>query len=59
MQGTVDSLVQGSDLPLSVIIVGVGKADFDKMEILDGDKGLVDSKGKKSTRDLCQFVPYR
>jgi hypothetical protein len=35
-------------LPLSIIIVGVGNADFTNMEILDGDNGLVDSKGKKS-----------
>jgi hypothetical protein len=27
-------------LPLSVIIVGVGNADFSNMDILDGDDGL-------------------
>lgn len=42
-----------SDLPLSIIIIGVGNADFNKMEILDGDNGLVDGKGRKATRDLC------
>jgi hypothetical protein len=58
MSQTIESLVAASDLPLSVIIVGVGNADFTKMEILDGDNGLIDGKGKKATRDLCQFVPF-
>jgi hypothetical protein len=34
MSQTIESLVAASDLPLSVIIVGVGNADFTKMEIL-------------------------
>jgi hypothetical protein len=29
MQKTIDEIVRGSDLPLSIIIVGVGEADFD------------------------------
>ena len=29
------------------------------MEILDGDNGLVNSKGVKAQRDLVQFVPFR
>lgn len=37
LQRTIDQIVRGSDLPLSVIIVGVGSADFDQMETLDGD----------------------
>jgi hypothetical protein len=43
---------------MSLIIVGIGNADFTKMNVLDGDEGLFDSKGRKATRDLCQFVPY-
>ena len=34
---TVEQIVIGSDLPLSIIIVGVGNADFSEMEALDGD----------------------
>ena len=30
-----------SQLPVSVIIVGVGDAEFDAMEELDGDGGLL------------------
>ena len=40
-----------SVLPISVIIVGVGDAQFEKMNLLDGDKGL-ESKGKKAERDI-------
>ena len=59
MQETIDALVEGSFLPLSVIIIGIGNADFKKMEILDGDNvPLVSSKNVKRMRDLVQFVPF-
>lgn len=46
MAQTIDSLVYASGLPLSVIIVGIGNADFGNMERLDGDAvGLVSSQG--------------
>lgn len=34
---TIDEIVRASDQPLSIIIVGVGEADFTQMEGLDGD----------------------
>ena len=56
---TIDELVDGSFLPLSVIIIGVGKADFSNMVYLDADENpLISSKGVKSVRDLVQFVPF-
>ena len=59
LQDTIDALVEASFQPLSVIIIGIGDADFKKMEILDGDEvPLVSSKGKKRVRDLVQFVPF-
>uniref|UniRef100_A0A1J3FL71 Protein BONZAI 3 n=1 Tax=Noccaea caerulescens TaxID=107243 RepID=A0A1J3FL71_NOCCA len=59
MAGTLDALVRASDLPLSVLIVGVGNADFRQMEILDADNGrrLESSTGRVATRDTVQFVP--
>jgi len=36
-QATVDQIVRASDLPMSILIVGVGEADFDQMEQLDAD----------------------
>ena len=59
LQDTIDALVEGSFEPLSVIIIGIGDADFKKMEVLDGDEvPLISSKGKKRLRDLVQFVPF-
>ncbi|XP_009118339.1 protein BONZAI 3 [Brassica rapa] len=61
MAGTIDALVRASDLPLSVLIVGVGNTDFTQMEILDADKGrrLESSTGRVATRDIVQFVPMK
>ncbi|KAL2532569.1 Protein BONZAI 3 [Abeliophyllum distichum] len=61
LQETIDSLVRASDLPLSILIVGVGGADFTQMEILDADNGrrLESSTGRIATRDIVQFVPMR
>ena len=59
LQDTIDALVEASFEPLSVIIIGIGDADFKKMEILDGDEvPLISSKGVKRIRDLVQFVPF-
>ena len=59
MDYTIDQLVEGSFLPLSIIIIGVGKTDFSMMTELDSDeKTLVDSNKRKSVRDLVQFVPF-
>ncbi|KAI3776610.1 hypothetical protein L1987_46396 [Smallanthus sonchifolius] len=61
LQETKDALVRSSDLPLSILIVGVGNADFKQMEILDADTGtrLESSTGRIATRDIVQFVPMR
>lgn len=61
LQETKDAIVRASDLPLSVLIVGVGGADFKEMDILDADKGepLESSTGRVATRDIVQFVPLR
>ncbi|KAJ0054025.1 hypothetical protein Pint_01288 [Pistacia integerrima] len=61
LQETKDALVKASDLPLSILIVGVGGADFKEMEILDADKGerLESSSGRVASRDIVQFVPLK
>ena len=44
---------------LSIIIVGVGGADFTAMDELDGDTiRLTDQLGRKASRDIVQFVPF-
>ncbi|XP_043725233.1 protein BONZAI 1-like [Telopea speciosissima] len=61
LQETKDALVKASDLPVSVLIVGVGGADFKEMEVLDADKceRLESSTGQVASRDIVQFVPFR
>ncbi|KRX08060.1 C2 domain [Pseudocohnilembus persalinus] len=58
MDQTKSSIVDASHLPLSIIIVGIGNEDFGNMEVLDGDQGLFDERGRKAQRDLVQFVPF-
>lgn len=59
MSNTSDAIVAAATLPVSIIIVGVGNADFGKMDILDGDDDrLRDSRGRPAARDIVQFVPY-
>ena len=59
MQKTVDLIVGSNDLPISLIIVGVGNADFSKMRELDSDgKALKSSYGQVAKRDIVQFVEY-
>ena len=59
MDDTIDSLVEASYLPISVIIIGIGDADFSNMDILDADdEPLFDKNGRKADRDLVQFVPF-
>uniref|UniRef100_A0A8C4UCL4 Copine-3 n=4 Tax=Neognathae TaxID=8825 RepID=A0A8C4UCL4_FALTI len=54
------AIVNASKLPMSIIIVGVGGADFDAMEFLDGDNGVLrSSSGEPAVRDIVQFVPFR
>ncbi|XP_052230447.1 copine-3-like isoform X2 [Dreissena polymorpha] len=54
------AIVYASGLPMSIIIVGVGSADFSEMNVLDGDDGILkDPTGRPIQRDIVQFVPFR
>jgi Copine len=53
MAETKASLVNLSSLPCSIIIIGVGNADFSSMDELDGDGGpLKDNAGRPCQRDI-------
>jgi len=59
MKETISLIVEGSELPLSIVIIGIGKANFDIMKNLDSDNSyLIDYKGRKAARDIVQFVPF-
>ncbi|KAL6474225.1 hypothetical protein MHYP_G00177860 [Metynnis hypsauchen] len=59
MAQTKESIVNASCLPMSIIIVGVGSAEFDEMIELDGDEVRISSRGRFAERDIVQFVPFR
>lgn len=57
---TRQAIVNAAKLPMSIIIIGVGGADFSAMEFLDGDGGSLRSpSGEVAIRDIVQFVPFR
>lgn len=57
---TRQAIVDAAKLPMSIIIIGVGGADFSAMEFLDGDGGSLRAiSGEAAIRDIVQFVPFR
>eukprot|EP01006_Ploeotia_vitrea_P062630 TRINITY_DN84154_c0_g1_i1.p1 TRINITY_DN84154_c0_g1~~TRINITY_DN84154_c0_g1_i1.p1 ORF type:complete len:710 (+),score=58.27 TRINITY_DN84154_c0_g1_i1:166-2130(+) len=59
-QQTINAIVEASRLPLSIIIIGVGTADFSTMDKLDADtQPLRHSNGQIMSRDIVQFVPMK
>jgi hypothetical protein len=59
MDATVNALVRASRMPLSLVIVGVGDADFAAMAALDADNGLLRGSAGTAARDCVQFVKMR
>nr|CAG8468704.1 509_t:CDS:10 [Entrophospora candida] len=66
MDLTVRAIVKASSLPLSIVIVGVGNANFAHMTRLDGDddnplSAKSDNKSlpKTTGRDIVQFIAMR
>jgi hypothetical protein len=43
---------------MSIIIIGVGNADFSEMRELDSDGKLLSAGGRTAARDIVQFVAY-
>lgn len=57
MHQTKRAIISACQLPISIIIVGVGDADFDAMDELDSDDVQLTVDGKYAERDIVQFVP--
>uniref|UniRef100_A0A914WKY8 Copine-3 n=1 Tax=Plectus sambesii TaxID=2011161 RepID=A0A914WKY8_9BILA len=55
---TITAIIDASSLPLSIIIVGVGRNNFDTMERLDADRKRLSIDKKKAERDIVQFVRF-
>ena len=59
LDATLSAIVAASDLPMSIIIIGVGDEDFSTMEALDSDDKLLRANGRVASRDIVQFVELR
>lgn len=55
---TITAIIEASKYPISIIIVGIGRADFSNMEILDGDEIPLSNKKGIVQRDIVQFVEF-
>jgi len=53
------AIINACELPMSLIIVGVGNEDFSAMEELDGDEKKLRVHNKIASRDIVQFVELR
>jgi len=49
---TKNAIKAAADSPLSIVIVGIGQADFSTMQFLD------DFANQEGVRDICQFVEF-
>eukprot|EP01080_Neovahlkampfia_damariscottae_P002551 gene2551-3513_t len=58
MDATIEQIVKASYLPVSIVIIGIGDADFKNMDMLDSDNETLEVDGKKAERDVVQFVPF-
>jgi hypothetical protein len=58
MEKTKLAVIAGSDQPLSIIIVGVGQADFARMDELDSDERLLTAGGRTAERDIVQVFYF-
>ena len=59
MSETTSLIVELSKYPVSIIIIGVGNEDFEKMKFLDSDEKILrNSRGEAAQRDIVQFVRF-
>lgn len=59
MEDTIEEIIDSSNYPLSLVIVGVGDEDFEPMSTLDGVGGVLRSGDLVSARDIVQFVDLK
>ena len=56
MEATKSAIISASNLPMSIIIIGVGNENFEAMDELDSDDALLQQGDRKAQRDIVQFV---
>lgn len=55
IQRTKQAIVKASALPISIVIVGIGDANFKKMHKLDSDHVRLNVKGREAERDIVSL----
>ena len=59
LQNTIDSIIESSKYPLSIIIIGVGDIVCDDMKKINGENGkLISSDGEILKKDIVQYVHF-
>ena len=59
LKSTIDSIIESSKYPLSIIIIGVGDIVCDDMKTLNGEDGkLISSDGEILKKDIVQYVHF-
>jgi hypothetical protein len=58
MENVVDTIVGNTEVPLSIIIVGVGNGDLSQMSVLDSYMGLRNGNGFLCERDMVEFETF-
>lgn len=56
MHQTKRAIINASNLPISIIIVGVGDANFENMNELDSDEVRLTVDGRYAERDIVQVL---
>ena len=59
LQRTIDSIIESSKYPLSIIIIGVGDIVCEDMKKINGEDGkLISSDGEILKKDIVQYVHF-
>ncbi len=61
MEQTKEEIIKAAKMPISIVIVGLGNRNFEKMDELDADVQRIKGKfsGVECERDIVQFVEFR
>ena len=59
IKNTINSIIESSFLPLSIIIIGIGNEDFNQMKKLNFDEDFLNNKKVNfAERDYVQFIEF-
>ena len=55
LENTLNSIIEAANIPLSIIMIGIGDGDFESFENLDSQLGMYET----ARRDYVSFIAYR